>query len=341
MKNCVVLVFLFANLLSAQDNVRLSGKITNPTGKKCYISFVRMLVDNNDEVTGTEDVLDSVDLDNEGNFKFVFDINRSAIVDFDDGNEHTSLVVEKGDDLYLTLNTLMFDETILYSGKGSEKNNALKNVYLIHESIMDEVYGSKFQNDTTELFGYIDSSCKSLDNVVKGYQNQYPSTMSFLDQYANNGDRLKSQIRSQKAFDKLVSELKGKEFNNFEGVSLDGKKVKLSDYKGRILVLDFWATWCGPCKMEMPFLKEQEVKLGEKMDFLSVCIWSKESDWTTMAKNFGLKNNVFVSKDQMDQFKDYQMNFVPRYIVLDENLRILSADASRPSQDLWRKEFLK
>jgi thiol-disulfide isomerase/thioredoxin len=50
--------------------------------------------------------------------------------------------------------------------------------------------------------------------------------------------------------------LKGKAAPGFTLTSLDGKKVSLADYKGRPVLVNFWATWCGPCKVEMPWFEE-------------------------------------------------------------------------------------
>src|SRR5579875_2506105 len=52
------------------------------------------------------------------------------------------------------------------------------------------------------------------------------------------------------------SDLQGKAAPAFTLTTTDGKKVSLSDFKGHPVLLNFWATWCGPCKLEMPWLEE-------------------------------------------------------------------------------------
>ena len=60
--------------------------------------------------------------------------------------------------------------------------------------------------------------------------------------------------------------------------SLDGKSLTLSDLKGKAVLLNFWATWCGPCKIETPWLVEMQNEYGK-----TACKWSA-SPWTIPAR---------------------------------------------------------
>jgi peroxiredoxin len=60
----------------------------------------------------------------------------------------------------------------------------------------------------------------------------------------------------------LVGDVQGVQAPDFELVSLDGQKVKLSDFRGKAVVLNFWATWCAPCKVEMPWFVDLQKQYG-------------------------------------------------------------------------------
>jgi thiol-disulfide isomerase/thioredoxin len=80
--------------------------------------------------------------------------------------------------------------------------------------------------------------------------------------------------------DPSVDDMKGKQAPEFKLVDTMGKKVSLSEFKGHPVVVNFWATWCGPCKLEMPWLEE----LSNKYKPQGLVVLGLSQDDTTMTR---------------------------------------------------------
>ena len=73
---------------------------------------------------------------------------------------------------------------------------------------------------------------------------------------------------------------------DFTMYTADGAAVKLSDYQGKPVVLNFWASWCGPCKMEMPDFQEKYEELGDEIQFLMVNLTDGSQETVETASAF-------------------------------------------------------
>ena len=73
---------------------------------------------------------------------------------------------------------------------------------------------------------------------------------------------------------------------DFRAWDVDGKSYTVADFRGKYVYIDLWATWCGPCRREMPFLKqlEEEYK-GRNITFLSLSTDARKADWLKMVKS--------------------------------------------------------
>ncbi|WP_118974088.1 TlpA family protein disulfide reductase [Taibaiella koreensis] len=155
---------------------------------------------------------------------------------------------------------------------------------------------------------------------IKLYKQQYPKS-------ANN-----------KVLDKMVADLQkfdpGHPALDFAFKTLDGKDMKLSDLKGKVVYLDFWASWCGPCKGEMPHAKKiKEHFQGKDVVFLYVSIDDKEDAWKKGIETLGISGvHTRTPGWKGDISALYEIGSVPSYFLIDRKGNFAVAKTPRPSQ---------
>ncbi len=125
----------------------------------------------------------------------------------------------------------------------------------------------------------------------------------------------------------------GKAAPDFELTSLDGKTVKLSDYKGRPVLINFWATWCGPCKIEMPWfidLKKKYESTGFEIIGIAMEDTEKEKIQEFVQK-MGVNYTIVRGKNAVaDAYGDVQG--LPTSFYLDREGKIVAQHAGLVSR---------
>jgi len=145
---------------------------------------------------------------------------------------------------------------------------------------------------------------------------------------------LAAQASAQKSDVKLAN-------LNFSFKDISGQKVSLTAFKGKVILLDFWATWCVPCKQEIPgFIELQKQYGGRGLQILGVSV----DDSLKMAKEYatGMKMNypVLLAEGKEDILKAYDpIPSIPVSIIIDRDGRIVARHLGIAAIDVFEREI--
>ena len=146
---------------------------------------------------------------------------------------------------------------------------------------------------------------------------QMLEVLKSLDPVFQEDPRVKKMIE---AYDASAKTAEGKMFTDFD---IDG--VKLSDFvgRGKYILVDFWASWCGPCRREMPNIRAVYNEFhGDSFDILSVAVWDKPEDTAKAAEEEGIVWNQIVNA-QKEPTEIYGIQGIPHIILFGPDGTIL------------------
>lgn len=117
---------------------------------------------------------------------------------------------------------------------------------------------------------------------------------------------------------------------------INGKTYTLSQFRGKYVYIDVWASWCGPCKKELPFLKSLKEKFANKnIEIIGISLDENRADWENAIKSenlTGIQLHAGGWENELCEF--FKINGIPRFILLDKQGKIINSNADRPSGDI-------
>jgi peroxiredoxin len=129
--------------------------------------------------------------------------------------------------------------------------------------------------------------------------------------------------------------LRGKAAPDFNLTDISGKKVSLADFKGHPVVVNFWATWCGPCKLEMPWFQEFSGKYkGQGLEVLGLSQddGASRQDVADAAKKIGVTYTILMPDDKVAK-KYGGVDYLPETFYIDRTGNVVDVTAGAPSKD--------
>ena len=141
-----------------------------------------------------------------------------------------------------------------------------------------------------------------------------------------------SWLERKTAVDNMPKE--GEPAIDFNYPDIEGNEFSLSSFKGDLVYVDVWATWCGPCKAEIPSLQKLETDYhGKDITFMSVSVDTDKEAWQKMVAEKELGGVQLWADGWSKITKDYAIFGIPRFMLFDSEGNVISTNAPRPSSD--------
>lgn len=162
---------------------------------------------------------------------------------------------------------------------------------------------------------------------------------TYLQEYSKIAAAYPELIETYKLRAAGIKEINAGDALNYDPVieTPEGKKLKLSDLAGKVTYIDFWATWCGPCVKQIPYLEKlvEKMKGNDNVAFVSISSDSDREAWLKKLKkdNPDWPQYIFDFEDGNKFMTAMNITGIPRFMILNADGTVAVADALRPSDE--------
>lgn len=353
----------------------ISGKIVNNPGEYAYLEEIRdkswVIIDSSKinggafEFTGSKEEVDIYRLRFANNVYLPILLNgdtMSLTIDAKDPFKSAGFTGSKDNSTYSDFNkkvlefnssharlSTMLDSMKKVSTSSIVATNCMKQIKELEAEFKAYVREAISNNTSSPIvfsmlnYSDLEGDFPFIESITTKIKQQQP-TYKYTDEWVAFVAQQKSYIAQKQAKELGNPAAVGKEAPEFALPDIKGKMVRLSSFKGKYVLLDFWASWCGPCRQESPNVVRAYNKYkGKNFDILSVSLDNDKAAWLKAIDKDGL---TWTHVSDLNAWEStvvrlYQVEGIPATFLLDPNGGVVARDLRGDALDQKLEELLK
>lgn len=234
------------------------------------------------------------------------------------------------------LDKTYLEELFNYKSKfTSEKylNNIIYRIAMRYYAVFVDLY---FPNTPIEKLFSGNNYQYILFNNIKSKFNINTVTKDDIETYYKKSNNIQFTDYIKNLESAVVAIKNNKEVDLFQSNTSEGKVYSsiVNSHKGKVILVDFWASWCAPCLYEIPFLQKLEEELKTKdFEVIHILMDTNKNLWEKASNIYNIDNNNFLLLNNFKSSlaKNLKLKTIPRYVLIDKKGNVVSYDAERPS----------